>query len=662
MSSDRPTVDRVLGCAEFAGFAAATAAIVAGELSRHPKYFQNPGSLFGFSPDPETTWVGAVVFAFQMTTLRLTEIQNDGLLWMTWVGLPIVLAPLFWWLGGRARAGERGSGEVVNIERATDTSDRPSSTIVAACSGLVVSVSLFALSVGLTAAVGSFFRGMPPAYHDEYSYIFQAKTFLAGRLFFPQHPVAESFDQMHIVNDNGVFASRYFPGVGLWLAPWLAIGQPYWGQYLAGGLVVVIVYWIGRELGATLDDACAQSPGGSGGRSAFAVGCCAALFCAISPAMLLFGNLLLSHHPTTLGLVVFVLGYFRALRSEALVWPICGGIGLCFAMLCRPLTAFGFALPLGVHLAWLVARGRLPRARARLTAALTPLVLGVTLLAGYNTALTGNPFRSPYGLYTQIYTPNHCYGFHNVTRGEKQVGPKVRENYNRWAEDLTVPRAFELLGRRIAASSVWSIGRVSLAWLAGVSVVVLARFSVQWKLLIAAIIGLHAVYFPYGFEGIFELSYVFESVPVLCLVAAVVFVWLGRQWLRRGRRGRLVWLCTVLAFGLSGPVIRFASGVAEVRYPRKYYAEFDDQLRAAGVLPPALVFIKPDPTDRHRELVTNSPALDDPILRVRAGATNSNWELITMYPDRHVWLYDAPSGFLVRFPTAAEMQRMQETP
>jgi hypothetical protein len=326
------------------------------------------------------------------------------------------------------------------------------------------------------------------------------------------------------------------------------------------------------------------------------------------------------------------------------------------------LTAFGFALPLGVYLAWLVAHGRLPRARARLTAALTPLVLGVSLLGGYNAALTGSPLRSPYGLYTQIYTPNHCYGFHNVTRGAKLVGPKVRDNYNRWAEDLTVPRAFELLGRRVAASSMWSIGRVSLAWVAGVSVVVLARLPVQWKLLIAAIIGLHAVYFPYGFEGIFELSYVFESVPMLCLVAAGVFVWIGRQWMQRGRRRRLVWLCAFLAFGLSGPVIRFANGVAEVRYPRKYYAEFDDQLRAAGVLPPALVFIKPDPADRHRDLVTNSPALEDPILRVRADATESTWDLISMYPDRQVWLYDAPSGFLVRFPTAAEMQRMQETP
>jgi hypothetical protein len=268
--------------------------------------------------------------------------------------------------------------------------------------------------------------------------------------------------------------------------------------------------------------------------------------------------------------------------------------------------------------------------------------------------LTGNLFRSPYGLYTQIYTPNHRYGFHNVARGEKLVGPKVVENYNRWADDLTVPHAFELLGRRIAASSAWSIGWVSLAWIAGVAVVAFPRFPVQWRLLVAAIIGLHAVYFPFGFVGIFELSYVFESVPMLCLMAAGVCEWLGRQWLQRAQRGRLVWLIVFLAFGLSSPLVRLATGVAEVRYPRQYYAAFDERSRRAGIQPPALVFIKSDPSDFHRDLVTNSPALDDPILRARTDTASSTRELIRLYPDREVWFYDTRRDILVRLPNAAE--------
>ena len=93
------------------------------------------------------------------------------------------------------------------------------------------------------------FGSLPPAYHDEYSYLFQAKTFLAGRVSFPSHEtVPEIFDQMHVLNE-GRFASRYFPGAGAWMAPFVAMGHPYWGQWLAGALCALFIFWAGRELG-----------------------------------------------------------------------------------------------------------------------------------------------------------------------------------------------------------------------------------------------------------------------------------------------------------------------------------------------------------------------------------------------------------------------------
>jgi hypothetical protein len=632
MSSDRSIDDRLLRWAEFAGFAFAAAALIAVEFTRHPVYVQNPGSLIGFVPDAEMTWVAAAAAVVRLTTGRLIDVSSDLWLWLTWVGLPLVAAPAVWWLGRRTRPQERDASV-----------PRPRSSVLAC---IVASIFMFGLSVGMTAAVGTVFLGMPPAYHDEYSYIFQAKTFLAGRLYFPQHPLPDFFDQMHVLNDNGVFASRYFPGVGLWLAPWLAAGHPYWGQYLAGGLVVVLVFWIGRELGIVADLARDESTSAAERSVGLAIGVVAAVFCALSPAMLLFGNLLLSHHPTMLGLALFVLCYFRALRSESLFWPIVGGIALSFAMLCRPLTAFGFALPFGGHLMYLVLGGRLARSRARLTAALLPLVVGVALLAGYNAVLTGNPLRSPYGLYTRIYSPNHSYGFHNVTRGEKLTGPKVLENYNRWAEELTAPRAFELLGRRIAASSLWSIGPITLAWFAGVSLLLFARFPVQWRLLAAAVVGLHAVYFPFGFDGIFGLSYVFESVPILCALAAGVCVWLWRIWWTRGRVGRTVWIVLFIVAGYAMPVYRmFDPGpdgsLAQIRFARGFYANWDAGIGNVAVESPALIFIKPDPTVLHLDLVANSPDLQDSILRVRDLGMDRNVELARYFPDRHVWFYDA---------------------
>ena len=126
---------------------------------------------------------------------------------------------------------------------------------------------------------------LPLGYHDEYSYLFQARTFVSGEWTNPGHPDAPRlFDQMHVLNEDGVFASRYFPGVGAWMAPFVAWGEPVWGHYLAGVLTAIAVLGIGRELA------------GNG------VGLLAGLLTAVAPGMALFSNLLLSHLPTLAGL------------------------------------------------------------------------------------------------------------------------------------------------------------------------------------------------------------------------------------------------------------------------------------------------------------------------------------------------------------------------
>ena len=51
----------------------------------------------------------------------------------------------------------------------------------------------FAILIGLTSWTTCYLLGenmveLPPAYHDEYSYVFQAKTLLMGRFSVPSHP------------------------------------------------------------------------------------------------------------------------------------------------------------------------------------------------------------------------------------------------------------------------------------------------------------------------------------------------------------------------------------------------------------------------------------------------------------------------------------------
>ena len=260
--------------------------------------------------------------------------SDDKLIYL----MVLTAAPLVWWLGGSARFQTTASLRVLSRKLGAlaqgiggpmnDAWWRP------ICSSVLVAVVSLAVSLG----VASRFDHLPPAYHDEYSYLFQAQTFLAGRVSFPSHEAPHLFDQMHVLNE-GRFASRYFPGAGLWMAPFVACGHPWWGHWLAGAICAVLMFWIGRELAGDT------------------AGLIAGLFTALSPGMALFSNLLLAHQPALVGLGVFVLAVLRMERSCSAGWGAAAGTGLAFATLCRPMTAAGVALPFGLCLLWWVWNG-----------------------------------------------------------------------------------------------------------------------------------------------------------------------------------------------------------------------------------------------------------------------------------------------------------------
>ena len=288
------------------------------------------------------------------------ETKVGVLAWIFWTDLdttfPFVLlaiAPIVWFV--RSRPPRVGSGVVgrksaprrsdrgavgLGTKGTTESVDGRAWTMAIACALTSIAASAWIASFDVVVEEGHppmRFGDLPPAIHDEFSYLFQAKTFLAGRLSFPSSPrMPELFDQMHVLNE-GRFASRYFPGVGLWLAPFVAIGHPYWAEWLAGGLAAFFIFWAGRELA------------GNG------VGLAAGLLTALSPGMGLFSNLLLSHGPTMAALALFLFFFVRFMGTARTSDAFWAGCGLSFAMLCRPLTAAGFALPFGLWFAWRIA-------------------------------------------------------------------------------------------------------------------------------------------------------------------------------------------------------------------------------------------------------------------------------------------------------------------
>ena len=518
--------------------------------------------------------------------------------------------------------------------------------------GLAVDWSLALLcsvvSLAVSAGIGSRIGDLPPAYHDEYSYLFQAKTLLAGRLSFPSPPVhPELFDQMHVLNE-GRMACRYYPGTGLWLAPFVALGHPYWGPWLAGAIATLLIYWTGRELGGRF------------------VGGLASLTMALSPGIGLFGNLLLAHHPTLVGLSAFLLGITRLRRTRSGWDAGLAGVGLSYAMLCRPMTAAGVGLPFGLDVLWWLMRGAehspndrtaspgesSAACRARRVPVLLglglPLVCGGCMMLAYNRDVTGDWFKSPYQLYTEIYTPRHVYGFNNVVRGERHLGPKVIDHYDRWAENLTPSLAATNAFTRWIASWLWTVDALPLLLTAVIVAGVAWRLDRRWRLVAAAILSLHAVHIPYWYVGIMGWHYVFESAPLWCLLLAAVTQRLFAAWTDSRHRGLKIWWLGQIGLSLVGAYFgpaglwqpRIERGINSIAHPRRQQKEVRRWIEASVTERPALVLIDQHETEAsHLDFVTNDPGLTSEILlaRLRTGETDLS-AVARDFPDRSVYV------------------------
>ena len=514
-----------------------------------------------------------------------------------------------------------------------------------------------ALSLVISVLVAWRFGALPPAYHDEFSYLFQAKTFLAGRVWFPSfEPQPELFDQMHVLNE-GRFASRYFPGTGVWLAPFVALGNAWAGEWIAAAIAACCTFWIGREVGGEF------------------VGRIAGVLAALSPGLALFSNLLLAHHPTLAGLTLFIWMYLRARRTGSALAALLAGCGLAFAMLCRPMTAFGIGLPFGAHFAWWLLRGReafqkpgffekpgflgavVPTAAASIRRRLTlaaalagPLVGGLGIMLACNRAITGDPLVSPYQLYTDIYTPRHVFGFNNVVRGEQRLGPKVLENYDRWAENLTPELTGRNVLRRLTTSLRWTLGIVPLGLAALAVMLSRGERNVPCRLVGAAIVALHLVHVPYWFEGIMGWHYVFESAPLWLVLFAEGTRRLCLSWQLLERPAMRWWwggltATAVLVNLVTVPSLwpgRLERGIGEAAFSRQKYARFQQAAAQITGGRPAIIFVEPDPSDRHIDYVVNDPALDGPLLIARylPGKTDLA-AAAALFPDRTAFVYRA---------------------
>jgi len=572
--------------------------------------------------------------------------------------------PLLRWVSagrGRTRptyvpAANRSTGDVT---RHSQLMGRPSKAApIAAC------CLIFLLSVISSYAVGSrnirvatmlqerniAFAHLPPAYHDEYSYLLQAETFLAGRVTFPPMTVRpDLFHQMHVLNERRT-VSRYFPTTGAWMAPFVAIGHPAWGHWLAGGMASVFFFLAMRQIVHS--------------RAA----CVGGVLIALSPGLAIFSNLLLAHHPVMLALSIFTWSFLRMMSTSGFCYALLSGTALSIAMLGRPMTAAGFALPFGLWLALHLVRQRGSRVLA--VGMGLPLVAGLAVLAIFNHEATGSWNRTAYQEYTDTFTPRHRYGFNNGA-ARAADDERVLTRYDKWATNLTPAVAAENVRNRLIASLQWSLAVFPLLFGIGMAAQLCLPQSTQCdvitvanrtglRLLFASVFTLHLVHVPYWFVGIMHWHYVFETAPLLLLLAgAGMYAAAGQLAEFLPRKLAVAWIVCLVAAGLSpgwfampvfGGQSKVDGAVSELSFARTRFEYFNATVESAAIRKPALIMIDERDADPQLSYVINPPDLESAVLTCRYPTSRQEVQnLQAAFPARTIYTFNPTTQLFRRW-------------
>jgi hypothetical protein len=110
-------------------------------------------------------------------------------------------------------------------------------------------VALFVIGAALVASLAGVWvlRAFPNS-ADEYAFLFEADTFLAGRLWNPLPPLHKFFTFLHILELDGRWVALYPPGWPLLLAAIRLFGLPFWLlNPLAGVVLLFAVFKLGQR-------------------------------------------------------------------------------------------------------------------------------------------------------------------------------------------------------------------------------------------------------------------------------------------------------------------------------------------------------------------------------------------------------------------------------
>ncbi len=208
---------------------------------------------------------------------------------------------------------------------------------------------------------------------DEYGFLFEAETFLCGRLANPIPMDPELVGQVYLIAKSGEWVSQYLPFWPALLAAFAWAGLPTWlaaPACMAGTLA--LLGWAATAV--------TQRPG---------IAALTTLACAASPFVLLNAATLFSHCASALLAIGAVAAQLPSTARGSRWRDAATGACLGMLLVCR-IDSF-LVVGCAVACAWAGRPGRAPRLAA-LALGAAPFALA---FAAYNLAVTGNPLVPP---------------------------------------------------------------------------------------------------------------------------------------------------------------------------------------------------------------------------------------------------------------------------
>jgi hypothetical protein len=487
------------------------------------------------------------------------------------------------------------------------------------------SVYYFLLSASLAE------RDLYPKFHDEFMYLLQSQMLARGRLWMPQHPLAEFFDSFFVIT-RPVYAAAYFPGTALFYVPgvWLKLA-PWLTSVVIAGLIVSILYLVLAEM---LDGV---------------AGILAAFLAVSLEQMRVVSVMAMSHTAVLLLVLLTVWAYLHWRRNRRIGWALAVGIFAGWAAITRPLDAVCLIVPVGIAMLWDLRGTGARRAGISLATVVLGALPFLSLQLIFDKGVTGHWLRTPVTMYGQANFPGLSLGFGPRTAATESLSPlpQVHDYYRDFLRDDLRGHGSEGFLR------TWIVGR----WKAALDVSLPVRL-----LLVLLPLGLLGVRTParaamVAGAALVPLAYTFwptkflEHYGLVCAAGTILLLLLAGEVLRR----RFVNAGAAFALGIA--VLAVASlpelrGAKDHFFHPIYLPAINDQLAHLEHTPAVVLFNYSGRTNVHEEPVYNIDAAwpdDAPVIRAQDRGAD-DVRIFDYYarrePARFFYRYDRATGEL----------------